>query len=294
MRTLLLWLVVTSAAFSAIAPSFGQETQPRIAVMETAFKKFADVTSFQDAKEAGYHAIQMHSGMPVEIRKKPIDPTLSLQIGQDPAIVESWHQASQHHGVQIISLCAGSLNKCQIWDKDREVAMRIAKQTIDACHALGATRMLFPFFGPSDFQTSDVAFDGVADFMRELLPYAKLKGVVIGIEAPVTTDRVLELLRTLEFPSHLKIYYDTGNLFAKEDIYETIRRHGRQHFCEIHIKPAGGPIFGEDQIDVAKLAQALDAASYDGWLVYESSREGKDPVANRKGIEKLISLRAKK
>jgi sugar phosphate isomerase/epimerase len=266
-------------------------SRPKIAVMETAFQKRADVTSFNDARAAGYTAIQMHSGVPDGFNKKPLDQSLGLEIGADPSVLKSWETASQEHGVEIISLCAGSLNKCQIWDRDRELAMRIAKQTIDGCHELDVHVMLFPFFGPSNFQTSDEALEGVANFLKELLPYAQKNEVVIGIEAPVTTVRVLELLEKLDYPEHLKIYYDTGNLFAKEDIYETIRKHGKQHFCEVHIKAAGSAIIGQGQIDLAKLAKALDAAEYDKWLVYEANRDGKNPVANRKGIENIVSLR---
>jgi|GEM_PF-461699 len=265
---------------------------PKIAVMETAFGKRGDVTSIQDAMSAGYAAIQMHSGQPKGF-KKPIDQSIGLEIGKDPAVLESWKAASAEQGVQIISLCAGTLNKCQIWDRDREVAMRIAKQTIDACQKLDAPIMLFPFFGPSKFQDSDEALHGVAGFLRELLPFAKEQNVVIGIEAPVTTVRVLELMKVLEFPENLKIYYDTGNLFSKEDIYETIRKHGKEHFCEVHIKAADHLVAGEGKIDLAKLAKALDDAEYDQWLVYEANRTGKDPVANRKAIEKLVSLRKK-
>ena len=98
-------------------------------------------------------------------------------------------------------------------------------------------------------------------------------------------------MKMLEFPEHLKIYYDTGNLFSKEDIYETIRMYGKQHFCEVHIKAAGHLVAGEGKIDLGKLAQALNDAEYDQWLVYEANRSGKDPVANRKAIEKLVSLR---
>lgn len=264
----------------------------RIAVMETAFGKRADVTSFEEAHKAGYRAIQMHSGSPAGMsRKKPIDPKAGLEIGRDPSILDSWKKASQEHGVEIVSLCAGSLNPCQIWDRDREVAMRIAKQTIDGCHRLGVKTMLFPFFGPSNFQESDEALAGVAGFMKELLPHAREKGVVIGIEAPVTTVRVLELLEALDFPKHLKIYYDTGNLFAKEDIYEVIRAHGKKHFCEIHIKPAGAAVAGEGKIDLARLAAALDVAEYDQWLVYEAGRDGRNPIGNRTAIEKIVSLR---
>ena len=75
--------------------------------------------------------MQMHSGQPAAMGKGPIDKATGLEIGKDPAILESWKKAAAEHGVEIVSLCAGSLNKCQIWDRDREVAMRIARQTID-------------------------------------------------------------------------------------------------------------------------------------------------------------------
>lgn len=233
-------------------------------------------------------------GKALGFKKKPFDQSIGLRIGSDPAILESWQSQSQQHGVKIVSLCAGSLNKCQIWDKDRELAMRIAKQTIDGCHTLGVHVMLFPFFGPSNFQTDDAALEGVAGFMKELLPYAQEKNVVIGIEAPLTTVRVLELMEKLSFPENLKIYYDTGNLFAKEDIYQTIRNYGQQHFCEVHIKAAGNAVAGQGQMDLAKLASALDEAKYDKWLVYEANRNGKEPVANRQAIEKIVTLRRSK
>ena len=67
----------------------------------------------------------------------------------------------------------------------------------------------------------------------------------------------------------------------------------KKHFCEVHIKPAGSAVVGEGEIDLTKLAAALDAGGYDKWLVYESGRGGKDPIGNRKGIEKIVSLRKK-
>lgn len=284
---LLAWLLLVTAASA-------EQSEHKIAVMETALGKRGDATSIEDARAAGYQAIQMHSGIPIGFSDKPIDPSSGLPIANDPSLLEAWQKASRQHDVEIISLCAGSLNKCEIWGRDREVAMRIATQTIDACKRLDVHVMLFPFFGPSNFQTSDEALQGVAAFMRELLPYARQRDVVIGIEAPVTTVRVIELLEMLGFPDHLKIYYDTGNLFHKEDIYETIRKHGREHFCEVHIKAAGHAVAGEGEIDLAELAAALDAAEYDNWLVYEANRNGRDAVANRAAIEQLVSLRGKR
>ncbi|MGI9497225.1 MAG: family 16 glycoside hydrolase, partial [Mariniblastus sp.] len=250
----------------------------KIAVMETAFNKRADASSFEDARRSGYNAIQMHSGMPAGKKIKKIPADFNLELTRDKEIIERWKEAALKHQVKVISLCAGSLNKCEIWGADRELAMRIAKQTIDACEALGVEIMLFPFFGPSKFQTGDETISGVADFMTELLPYAKSKKVVIGIEAPVTTERVVELLSRLDYPEHLKIYYDTGNLYPLEDIYESISMYGRQHFCQVHIKPCEAAVVGDGKIDLAKIAAALDEAQYDGWLVYEAGKGGKEPV----------------
>ncbi|MDE0937865.1 MAG: DUF1080 domain-containing protein [Mariniblastus sp.] len=267
------------------------KNESKIAVMETAFNKRADVSSFEDARKAGYSAIQMHSGMPVGKKIKKIDSAYSLDLATKKNLIQQWKDASSEHNVKIISLCAGSLNKCEIWGRDRELAMRIAKQTIDACHALDVKIMLFPFFGPSKFQTGEETISGVAKFMEELLPYAKSKQVVIGIEAPVTTKRVLELLSRLKYPKYLKIYYDTGNLFPLENIYETISKHGRQHFCQVHIKPCGAAVVGDGEIDLAKLAASLDEAQYGGWLVYESGKAGKEPAKNRQRIVEIDALR---
>lgn len=265
----------------------------KIAVMETAFNKRADVSSFEDARRSGYNAIQMHSGMPAGKKIKKIPADFNLELTRDKEIIERWKEAALKHQVKVISLCAGSLNKCEIWGADRELAMKIARQTIDACEELGVEVMLFPFFGPSKFQTGEETISGVADFMAELLPYAESKKVVIGIEAPVTTKRVVELLSRLDYPEHLKIYYDTGNLYPLEDIYESISMFGRKHFCQVHIKPCEAAVVGDGKIDIAKLAAALDEAQYDGWLVYESGKAGKEPVLNRKRIQKIDSLRTR-
>ena len=48
---------------------------------------------------------------------------------------------------------------------------------------------------------------------------------------------------------------------------------------------------GAGKIDLSKHASALDEAQYDGWLVYEAGKAGKEPGENRKQIQKIISLR---
>ena len=47
--------------------------------------------------------------------------------------------------------------------------------------------MLFPSSN-SRFQESDVAYDGVLGFLKDLLPYAVEKEVIIGVDS-ITTER---------------------------------------------------------------------------------------------------------
>ena len=74
---------------------FGQS--PRIAVMETAFKTFADAKSFKLASQAGYTAMQMHSGNLDVPKKKPIPSSAGLPLGDDPEILKSWQAASKRY-----------------------------------------------------------------------------------------------------------------------------------------------------------------------------------------------------
>ena len=48
---------------------------------------------------------------------------------------------------------------------------------------------------------------------------------------------------------------------------------------------------GDGEVDLAKVAAALDAGEYDKWLVYEAGRGGRDPVANLESLKKIVSLR---
>ena len=54
---------------------------------------------------------------------------------------------------------------------------------------------------------------------------------------------------------------------------------------------AGGFLQPDGNIDLQRLAEALDDAEYDQWLVYEGNRQGKEPIPNLERIEKIVSLR---
>ncbi|MEM9282363.1 MAG: sugar phosphate isomerase/epimerase family protein [Verrucomicrobiota bacterium] len=278
---LLLFTFYSSAAFA----------QPKLAVMETAFGNRCMVESIALTKEAGYAGVQLHTGK--------LDENQVLTIS-DPALQAEFLQAAKEHQVDIVSLCAGGMNKVNIWEpgESREQGLAIMKQSLAACEALGCDLLLFPFFGPSNFQEGEEKITGVAEFIREILPFAEKHGVTLALESPVTYDRVIELFERLGSPNNVLMYYDTGNMQrGGEDIYQAIKELGNSRIAEIHIKPEGDVHFGKDDTDYQRLADALDAIGYDKWFVFEA-RGGLDKenptslaIENRKGIEMLLSLR---
>ncbi|MGJ8725162.1 MAG: sugar phosphate isomerase/epimerase family protein [Roseibacillus sp.] len=281
--------IITSLLLALALPAF---SEPSLAVMETAFGYRTKVESVALAKEAGYQGVQLHTG---SLNKENV---LTLS---DPELQEQFLAASKEHGIDIVSLCAGSLNRLVIWKegKPREEALAIMKQSLAACEALGCDVLLFPFFGPSNFTKGEEKIAGVAKFTEEILPLARQHGVTIGIESPIPYKRVLELFERLGNPKELRMYYDTGNMMrAGEDIYAAIEEMGNDLICEIHIKPEGNIHFGKDKTDLPRLAATLDKIGYDKSFLFEARggvKNGKAELAaeNRKGMVELLSLRKK-
>jgi sugar phosphate isomerase/epimerase len=258
--------------------------------METAFGNRGLVESVELAKKSGFQGVQIHTG------KLDKNGTLTLA---DKALQQQFRDASAKHQVEIISLCAGSMNRLNVWKEgpDRKKALAIMTQSIEACGALDCEVLLYPFFGPSNFQKGEEKIAGVTKFIQEILPLARKHGVTLGIESPITCDRVLELFKRLGNPDDVKMFYDTGNMMrAGEDIYATLKKLGNEAICEIHLKPEGNVHFGKGKTDLAKLAATLDQIGYQKWLTFEArggviNGDTKLSVENLKGMKKLTSLR---
>ena len=113
----------------------------KLAVMETAFGNRGVVESIALTKKAGFQGVQIHTG------KLDANGVLTLSV---QSLQEEFLVASKKHEVEIISLCAGSMNRINVWKDgpDRDKGLAIMKQSIEACDALGCKVLLFPFFGP--------------------------------------------------------------------------------------------------------------------------------------------------
>jgi len=261
---------------------------PKVAVMETAFGNRTKVESIAMAKEAGYAGVQIHTGS--------IGPDGILTLAR-LEVIEEFKAARKKHGVEIVSLCAGSMNSCDSLDPEGlKKAVNIGRQSIEACGALDVPVLLVPFFGKAQFgnEIGSPKFKTVVQLLRKLLPAAKKNNVILGIESPSKAPTVRAILKQINHPN-LTLYYDTGNMQGQgEDIYSVIAEWDSKKLCEIHLKPFESPngVFGAGKTDLDKLAAAVKTSGFDKWFVFEAGK-GKFkrgvPFAaeNRKGIQKL-------
>ena len=213
-----------------------------------------------------------------------------------PDVIQSFKDARAAHQVEIVSLCAGEMNKFNAWmPESRKAALSIGRQSIEACNALEVPILLVPFFGKAQFgdDPKDPKFRAVVSLLRELLPHAKANNVFLGLESPTKKPAIDHLLQEINHPN-LKVYYDTGNMQgAGEDIYATVEQWGPEIICQVHLKPfmSSNGVFAQGKTDF-RLAAAIKKSGYKGWFVFEAGK-GKQvrgvPFAsrNRNGINEL-------
>ena len=240
--------------------------EPKVGVMESAFGNGCVVESIALAKEAGYSGVQIKTGS--------LDENGVLTLA-NPKLIQSFKDAAAREQIQIVSLCAGSLNGVNCWDPEsRKKAISIASQSIKACRELDVRILLVPFFGKADFRDDPKGneYDAVVSMFRELLPLAVENNVVLGVESYAKKTVIERLLKDVNHPN-LKVYYDTGNMqTVEEDIYAVIEEWGPDKICQIHLKPYNSPqvVWGKGDTDISKLASAIKASGYEGWFVFES------------------------
>jgi len=256
----LLWSLIFLASMASATPL------PKVGIMETAFGNRAQVESVELAKQAGYAGVQIHTGF--------LDDKGVLDIAQ-PGRIEAFKEASETHGVEIVSLCAGLMNRYAAWKPDsREKAISVGTQSILACKALDVPILLVPFFSRAEFGNDPESpkFEAVLSMLAELLPIAEANEVILAVEGPSKQPIIDVMLQTLDHPN-LKVYYDTGNMLDQgEDVYSVIRHWGPEKIAQIHLKPFQSPqgVFGEGTTDLAGLAAALRETGYDRWFVFEA------------------------
>lgn len=257
-QTLSLALLGVSLACSCLAA-------PKLAVMESAFGQRVEVENIALAKKAGYQGIQILTG---DLDERGLLPF------SYPSVIRSFKEASEKHGVEIVGLCAGTMNKLPCWDPEtKEQAYSAGIQSIQACKALDVPILLVPFFNAAGFgdDPEDPKFRAAVEMLRELTAEAEACHVTLGVESRTKQPAIDHLLSEINSP-YLKVYYDTGNMLAVgENIYDVIDHWGANTICQMHLKAfdSDESLFGEGKTDLKRLAQSIHNSGYDGWLVFE-------------------------
>lgn len=251
-----------------LAISFDNVSQsaPKLAVMETAFGDRVNVEHVELAKKAGYDGIQIITG---DLDERGLLP-LSY-----PSNIKAFKEASQTHGIEIVSLCAAALNKLPCWEEEtKEKAISVGIQSIQACHALDVPILLVPFFNRAGFgnDSNDPKFKAVTRLLRRLSAEAEAYQLTLGIESR-TLQPALDYILSDIGSAYLKIYYDTGNMLSEgENAYQAIEHWGPDGICQMHLKSFDSDrgVFGDGKTDLRRLAASIHNSKYDKWLVFES------------------------
>jgi L-ribulose-5-phosphate 3-epimerase len=213
--------------------------------------------AMETAKQIGLDGVQVSFGQPgeeVDLRKDEVR--------------RAYLEAAEKHGVEIASLAMGMLNSVP-YSSDPN-AERWVRECVDVMPKLNQKVVLLAFFSKGDIKGKPDLQAEVVRRLKRVAPAAEKAGVVLGIESWLDADDHLRILDAVGSPA-VQVYYDMANMETQGyDVYQDIRRLGRDRICEVHCKE-NGFLLGEGRVDFVKVREALDDIGWSGWLVIEGA-----------------------
>jgi len=209
------------------------------------------------AKQIGLEGVQITFGLPGEehdLRKEEVR--------------QEYLQTAKKHGVEIASLAIGAMNAIPYASDPR--ATKCLQECMEVMPKLGQKVVLLPFFSKGDIKGKPELQDEVIRRLKLAAPEAEKAGIVLGLESWLNVDEHLRIIDAVGSPA-VQVYYDVANMEHEGyDIYQGIRRLGRDRICEIHCKE-NGFLLGKGRVDFVKVREALDEIGWTGWLVIEGA-----------------------
>lgn len=147
-----------------------------------------------------------------------------------------------------------------------------------ASAALGCRVAVFPLLEQSDLNT--VSADAMVPMIREFARQAARSNILICIESLMEGKHLKAFLEHVNEPN-VKCVFDTGNrVVDNPDLATEIRLLG-DWIAHVHIKDKNesgvNVLLGTGRVNFAEVFQALREISYEGPLVFETTR-GTDPA----------------
>lgn len=229
----------------------------QIGACDWSIGKGHDIGALELGKRIGLDGIQVSFGEPgvrYDLRK--------------PEVREEYAAAEKEQGVQVASMAMAVLNQIPYSSDPR--AEQWVVDSLDVMKKMGQRVMLLAFFGKGDIKGKKDLQDEVIRRLKKVAPKAEDAGVILGLETWLDVDDHLRIIDAVKSPA-VQVYYDTANSNKMGyDIYDEIRKLGRERICQFHCKE-NGFILGHGRIDFKKLKSAIDDIGYTDWLIIESA-----------------------
>jgi sugar phosphate isomerase/epimerase len=236
----------------------------KIGACDWSIKSRGTPDALEMAKKIGLDGVEVSFGRPGEeydLRKEDVR--------------QQYLQAAKEHGVAIASLAMGILNQVPYAsDQDAEKWVR---QCVEVMPKLEQKVVLLAFFGKGDIKGKRDLQDEVIRRLKRVAPAAEEAGVVLGVESWLDVDDHLRILDAVGSPA-VQVYYDVANMENQGyDLYQEIRRLGRDRICQVHCKE-NGFLLGQGRVDFVKVREALNDIGWSGWLIIEGAAPSGKPV----------------
>ncbi|MGI8582170.1 MAG: sugar phosphate isomerase/epimerase family protein [Chitinophagaceae bacterium] len=259
-----------------------REKKFHIGACDWSIGKDSSIEAFDVARQIGLPGIMVNMGSEKN--------NLHLR---DPAIQQSFIEASKKTGVEIASIAIGELNKVPYKSDPRTEEW--VWDSIDTAKNLGVNVILLAFFSKNDLRNDEKGKKEVINRLKRVAPKAEKMGIILGIESYLNAAEHLEIIEQVG-SKNIKAYVDFRNTAdAGYDVLKEVKQLGKNNICELHIKE-NGSLLGQGTLDWTKIRNLLYEMDYygDGWMQIESSTPPKADIVesyrhNLKFLRKLFS-----
>ncbi len=226
-----------------------------------------------------------------------------------PDARDAIRSAARAAGVEIPSICAHFLNQGGPASADADTARRgveAVRTGIRLCQDLGASVLLVPFFFKGAIEGKP-GIERLADNLQSLVVEAELAGVRLAVESTLPADEAVALVDAAGSP-YVGVYFDMANgMGLGYDPVQEIGTLGRR-IVQVHAKefqagdgPAGSRAaprfdrlnaqpFGQGDVPVGQVIEALRKIDYDGYIVLETSAFDDAAASARAALAALQSF----
>jgi sugar phosphate isomerase/epimerase len=276
--------LLAGAAAGLAGGTFLKRVAPALAAVPAKIRIGSCRLDLPQAKAAGLDGVEIGVGQAAE----------TLHIAE-PDVRRRYKDQMRDTGLAISSFMMGLLNSNPLATDPRGPAW--LEQSIDAAADLRARAILVAFFGKGNLLDGDgklkqAELDVVVQRVKVAAPRAGNRGVILALENTLSARQNAEILERIGHPA-VRIYYDVGNsTHMGYDVPEEIR-FLQDRIAIFHFKD-GRDYLGEGRIKFAPVAAAIQAISYQGWIVLEAANPSNDAVAdarrNATYIRKLFQM----